>query len=268
MTVAVGVIAVALALVAILGKHKHQQPLHASGPPTTSAASSSTLPASDSTTSATGATVATTVVPPTAPSQPGVITGQGSLFTSPLSPTTRSYNADGGCSGLADAGWTEQCGIVQSALGIIAWVSESRPKQNANLYEKRVLIFKQLDREHWGLALIASDDSGNAIESIRVHSYDLAKDGNSKVVIGVQEAQTGTLDVEVVETTGVVVLHQGIAMGAARAPDGGGIDTWSATPSGGYIHEEIRYAASAWRIVSSENVTSPPPLTPTSPGAV
>ena len=157
----------------------------------------------------------------TAPSANG-ITGAGAVLVPPLRPTTRTYDDSRGCQSLADEGWSSNCEVFSSSAGKAAWLVEYKGVGDETV-PKRALLYGSTGGNHWSLALRASDDDGRAWESVAARTADVVVDGNPKALYSFAlRAGNSSRALDMVESSGVVVLHLQLSRAEARLAPGGG----------------------------------------------
>lgn len=170
-----------------------------------------------------------------------VMTGTGAVLTAPANPVKRRYSPT--CD-LVDAGWVGPCLVVDGGGGTIAVLTEQKDRQGGGAIDERDLVYRR-QGDQWVLALSCVWQLQPALGggSPRAVPADLG-DGFERVIFMFTPGDPNFSDaVDVVETSGRVVLHVTLDKGKARAVAGGGLETWSrATPDGGgrYRHLVIR----------------------------
>ena len=223
---------------------------------TTTSSSSSTSTSSSSSTSTSVAPSTTTVTStPTASTAPAttvvfpVVTGQGAILRPP--PTTDLRTMQGDCRSLADEGWSATCGLVTAKDAQLVWLVETKDAPGGRT-ARRALVLRRAAASAWSVMLEARDDSGLRYDAINVRTIDLSGDGRDEVAFGFRESDR-TLQVDVVEGPGTVVVHRGLSRGAARVSTGQ-LDVWRRVDASRYVHELIQVRDGAWRIVASSTV--------------
>ena len=201
--------------------------------------------------------VTTTTVPPPAP----VVTGAGAVLTPPAGPLDRSM-PDGSCRDLADPGFAADCGPAQTGSADLVWLTESGPGGGLRAY-----VFRHGTGKSWSAVLSVTDDTGTRFAHIKVRVGDPAGNGYQQLAFGFLEQGSGAvLSVDLVDGTGVVVVHRRLDHGSARVSTGE-LDDWSAAPAppatqqpaccpSTFSHGVVRYTDGAWRLVSASNVSS------------
>lgn len=217
------------------------------------------------------ATVTTTATPtPTASSPPpgggsdvgAAVSSAGTTLTPPGAPTTKRVgsSSDDDCYGLLDHHFNEDlCTQFHSKLGTAVVLIENQGHQ------ERDLVYR-LKGSHAELALrrirhVSMGTQGNFPEnSTDVMISDLADDNTPKAILLVPTSGSDTSeaydDLDVVEASGTVVIHQNLHGGVARKAFGGGLETYTPAGAGKARHRIIRYRDSAWHIVLDNRVSS------------
>jgi hypothetical protein len=176
-----------------------------------------------------------------------IVTGAGTSLTKPLAPTTKAFSRD--CSTLADAGFYQYTCVTSSSPGgfIAAFIEGSKSSK-----EVRTLVYREVAGK---FSLVLRDDTTDtgSTGSASLVKSDLNNDGDSKAVLVVPSANAmfaKTLDV--IDTSGLVVIHLNLDGGFARAAVGGGLDAWFPSSAGGYKHDIIRYLSGQWTVISQD----------------
>ena len=116
--------------------------------------------------------------------------------------------------------------------------------------EERDLAYRKVG-DSWSLVLRRIADKG--APETRVIKSDLNDDGDPKAVFSLPSSNpqfSQTLDV--VDTSGLVVMHLDVNGGFARASAGGGLEVWYPSTKGGYVHTIIRYLSGKWTVISQD----------------
>lgn len=246
-------------LVAVLagdGKSPSRQRVASAGTTAPSETTSTTSPTPAPTTIAlapldttpTALAPATTAAASTTTTAPGpVVTGAGAVLQPPPAPVTRVIGST--CESLADPGWTATCGVAHARRGDLVWLVESGSGGAGH----RASVWASDGTAAWRQALVANDDDGSRFAHVGVRVADISGDGFDELAFGFTSVGSRpTLLVDVVDGSQAVVAHRAYAQGAARVTTGQ-LDGWFAR-DGGWLHEVVRYAGDAWRVVSSTAV--------------
>jgi hypothetical protein len=202
--------------------------------------------------------------PTEAPSDAPAVTAAGTRFHTPARAVTKAYAADPQSCELLDAGWHGRCGRFRSGAREAAYVLQERD-QGHGRFAEQVHVYRR-EASRWRLVLVGEQalSGGEGGDTFGTVS-DLAKDGAPKLVLITTTVAAPGLpndrlrQIDVVEASGVVVVHRDLRYGVARRADGihGGLRTWSAAttnPYGNYTETTIRYQDGAWRIVGQRAV--------------
>ena len=189
-----------------------------------------------------------------------VVTGAGALLTLPSQPVTRparrAPDAD-----LVDEGWQGRTATAAGPSGSVAGVVEQRSVVRGHVVERDQVY--RLQGGQWALALQLTQalavDAGEA--GARLRAVDLLGDGRPFLVFVFPESGSaaGPNDraVDVVDSTGAVVVHRELYFGAVARASGGGLETWSLVPGPSQVfrHEVDRPEGGAWVAEVSDLVT-------------
>ncbi|MCU1601199.1 MAG: hypothetical protein JWO22_1908 [Frankiales bacterium] len=199
---------------------------------------------------------------PTASAALPVVDGSGSRFTAPNDPTVKQrQNGPPGdhCYGLADADFTTQsCQAFASKLGKAIAVVETRGP------EERDLVWTVTDsRASLALRAVRTASSSNGTGkqpgvTARVSIVDLAEDTTPKAVFLTPKGSgyDAIASVDVVEASGMVVIHRDLNGGKAGRAAGGGLQT--VVPTGGdkAVESVIQFVNGAWRVTTRKSTTT------------
>ena len=216
--------------------------------PTTASSSAAASPSASSSTSASPSTSPSPSPKNPAPGAPAVessITDAGTTFTAPAAATTKKYNAD--CGSLVDAGFSQFNCVQSTSPGgtIAAFVEVDRTTK-----EERDLVYKKVGAT-WTLAQRRVADKGAPVGD--VIKSDLNDDGDPKAVFTQPASnQQFSTSLDVIDTSGLVVMHLAINGGFAKASAGGGLEAWYPSSKGGYEHIIVRYLNGKWTVISED----------------
>lgn len=185
-----------------------------------------------------------------------VLSGVGSTFTPPLTPTVKPYNSD--CRTLLDPGYYGQCITVVAPTGTIAAIVEVQKATSqaaaAAPSQERDLVYRR-QGSSWNLVLRRTYLTNSGIGTL-LYESDVQRDGDPKAVF-VRTAPNPRYgnELDLVEGSGKVTLYRQLHGGFAVVPPGGGLETFVPASSGGYHEALIKYLRGAWRILSVSHVT-------------
>lgn len=212
--------------------------------------------------------------PPPAASPSGapiglVVTGAGSTLTRPDAPTTKPYDPNSAqCSGLLDPGFAlARCATATSKAGTAVGLVEASGADERDLvWSVRGGTASLVLRRTRQLPFAGQGCAGSYCNqaSTSVVSSDLAGDAAPKLVMtvpavsgtGMDIEANGLTDLDVVVASGQVVLHRNMKGGYARKAFGGGLETYTPAPGGRAEHDVFQYRGGAWRLTSTEIVSS------------
>ncbi|HEU5001475.1 MAG TPA: hypothetical protein VFW71_01680 [Actinomycetota bacterium] len=210
--------------------------------------------------------------PDVAPPTP---TSTTDLLQLPTARLERTLPPGAGCGALADAGWTAQCGQIETAGGPVVWVIEAVPAAEpvscTNCTPKRVYVFVPSGAEQWDLALVASDDIGHAFVYVTATAVALPSGGSDLVVAARRTGSGAALDVDVVSGRSIVAHPDTVYDSGYAQLSPGRIDLFGRLESPGVAHagwtyrehDVLDYAGGHWTL---QTTTSPTPLpSPTGP---
>lgn len=188
------------------------------------------------------------------------VNGAGTTLTPPRAPTTKavSHSEDDNCYGLLDAhfrfGWCER---YHSKLGTAVALVEYQNSQERDLVYKVQGATADLALRRVRTANSDAQDDNPAISNLEIS--DLVNDNTPKAIF---EVPAGSGDneaydnLDVVEASGVVVLHLDLHGGVARKAFGGGLETYTPAAAGRATQRIYRYTAGAWRLASHRSINS------------
>lgn len=198
------------------------------------------------------------------------LTGAGSHFKAPSSPTNKPYSPN--CQALMDPAFAGTCTVASGAGGTVAGVVEEE-KAELNTQE-RDLVWRR-SGSYWSLALV------HVVEMCRkgltctaspglptlLWRDDVARDGRPDLVFVLPTDRPGYgNELDVVDEAGKVTLVRYLGQGFVDVPPGGGIVTYvpgatEATPADGFFDQTlIGYSAGRWRVFSEQYVPYAAPL--------
>jgi hypothetical protein len=199
-------------------------------------------------------TTTTSSTPPTTRVAP-LLSASGAVLRPPGAPPTRQLAAGSGCEGLADPNASEvRCELFRAKGGDLIWLTQStREGVLGSERGRSVYVFRRSGSSQWTIVLEMLDPSGSQYRSVNVRLADVSGDGSQDAVFGFRSG-SGLLAVDVVEGPGTVAAHLDALSGSARVSTGQ-LDIWSGSGASS-THEVIRVVDGAYRVVSSEAVSS------------
>lgn len=189
-----------------------------------------------------------------------VVGPRGAVLVPPPRPASRATGPDESCESMASAGWTATCEMYDTRSGRLVWLIETRPADQGRTAHRALILRQRAPSSVYDVALQAFDDGGGRFVAVNAAVADLAGDGSPEAVVGFRRVGgAAMLVIDVVEEARVAV-HRELLRGSTRV-SAGQLDTWAADqPSGAsYVHDVIRHARGAWRIVASTREAGPPP---------
>ena len=185
------------------------------------------------------------------------LTAAGAVLAAPASPRVRAVPADRSCADLAQPGFTARCGPARTAAGELLWLVERRSPGLGHRVE--VLRVRGAEAE---VLLEAVDDEGTRFDDVRVVVADVTGDGSEE--LGVAFYRSGpeqVLALDLVDPSGMVVMHREYVQGSARLVPGR-LEAWEAvrdarTGATVLVQETIEARDGGWHRAVVATTTSP-----------
>lgn len=185
--------------------------------------------------------------PPPTTAPPGdIVTHEGAVLARPDLSTPRPMVSD--CRSLAEDGWTARsCDRVAARGADLVWLIQERGNR------LRALVLRPSTAGTW-VVILASPD-GTRWQGIRVAVADVSGDGPPEIAFGFSRADSGQLDIDLVEGPGRVVVHAAVTDGVARVRPLQ-FETWEPVSSdpATYDHSVIRFDGGAYRRIETGRV--------------